>query len=140
MRTLRLFLALVAFSTITIAIAQTAPPLPGRLVGAYKTSTGHRGNVVPVELTNIKTDGEKVTGVVSNYRTVSGSCVADNTPFTGTYRDGVLSIRSERMVTQKAEGTDCGRMVLNAKFSNGWFNGTFGLGKDSGIAIELEPK
>ena len=133
-------LSLMLFFGITSAFAQTAPPLTAKLVGSYQTSTGHRANVVPVELSDIKVDGDRVTGIISNYQTVSGNCIAKNTPFTGTYRDGTLAIQSERMVSQKADGTNCGGMVLNAKFDGKSFSGTFGLGKDNGIRIDLTPK
>ena len=95
---------------------------------------------MPVELSGIKVDGENVTGVVSEFRTVAGTCIADNTPFAGTYKDGALSIKSKPMVSQKADGEKCGGLVLNANFSEGRATGTFGLGKDNGTAIEFAAK
>jgi len=133
-------LAFAQLIAIPSAVAQVSQALPDRLVGAYHTSKGHRASTVPVELSGIKVDGETVTGVVSEYRTVTGTCIADNTPFVGTYKEGVLYIKSKPMVSQKADGEKCGGMVLNAKFSEGRATGTFGLGKDTGIAIEFAAK
>lgn len=126
----------------TIANAQAPVPLPSKLVGHYfaTSPSGKKPFVVPVELTEIKTDGDKVSGIVSNYRTPPGKCVADNTPFSGTYQDGLLSIKSKPMTSQKADGATCAGIVINVKLSGGHAIGTLGLGKDTGIAIELDAK
>jgi hypothetical protein len=133
-------LASSLFALVAATETQAADPLPDRLVGTYHSAVGRKGTVVPLELSSIKVDGENVTGVVSNYRTVDGMCLADNTPLTGTYKDGVLSIKSSPMVSQRPDGAKCGGMVLNAKVSGGHASGTFGLGKDSGILVELDAK
>ena len=133
-------LAFAIPSSILSSEGQTSQPLPNRLVGAYHTSKGHRANTIPVELSGINVDGENVTGVVSEFRTVAGTCVAENTPFAGTYKDGTLSIKSKPLASQKPDGERCGGMVLNANFSEGRATGTFGLGKDTGIAIEFAAK
>jgi hypothetical protein len=127
----------------TVASSQNPETLPGRLVGGYTESYGKAGKtaILPVELTNIKSEGERVTGVVAEYRSRLGNCVSDMTPFEGTYKDGQLSIKSKAMMSQRADGTPCGGIVINVKISAGRAVGTFGGGnKDRGIPIELEAR
>jgi hypothetical protein len=121
------------------ALAAAAERLPDYLVGFYTARSEHLAKVIPVEMTKIKVTGEKVTGVISRYSNSAGTCVADSTPFTGTYKDGILSIKSRAMMSRRA-GVTCGRMVLNAKVSGGRVIGTFGLGEDRGTPIDLGAK
>lgn len=129
--------AVLAGASATLAIA--AERLPDYLIGWYTARSEHLSKVIPVEMNKIKVTGEKVTGVVSRYSNSAGTCVADSTPFTGTYKDGTLSIKSKPMMSRRA-GVNCGGMVMNAKVSGGRVVGTFGLGEDRGTAIELAPK
>jgi len=126
----------------TSATAQAPVPLPGKLVGEYlfTSPSGKKRSVVPVELTDIKAEGDKVSGIVSNYRSHDGNCVSDNTPFSGTYQDGLLSIKSKPMTSKKADGAPCAGIVINVKLSGGHATGTFGAGKDNGTAIDFDAK
>lgn len=124
----------------TVAMAQNPDPLPGRLVGSFSVTTGNNKlNVVPVELTDIKLDGEKVTGIVANYRSPNGFCVADKTPFTGTYQAGQLSIKSKALVSQRPDGNPCGSVLINVSLSAGRAKGTYKAGPLEG-PIEFEAK
>jgi len=133
--------ALAALCAATVASAQNPDPLPGRLVGNYTVVTGGKNklNVVPVELTDIKTDGGKVTGIVANYRSPNGNCVAEKTPFNGTYQDGKLSIKSMQLVSQRPDGNPCGVVVIDVKVSAGRASGTYKAGPLEG-PIEFEAK
>ena len=125
----------------TVAIAQSPDPLPGRLMGSFSVTTGGKNklNVVPVELTDIKLNGEKVTGIVANYRSPNGYCVADKTPFTGTYQAGQLSIKSTALVSQRPDGNPCGGVVIDVKVSAGRASGTYKAGPLEG-PIDFEAK
>jgi hypothetical protein len=111
-------------------------------VGEYfqQSGGGKKRWVVPVELSEIKAEGDKVSGVVSKYQTPNGGCVASNTPFSGTYQDGVLSIKSKPMTSQKADGSNCGGIEVHVKLTGGHAVGTFGQGSDKGIQIEFDAK
>jgi hypothetical protein len=132
-------LAVVCASTV--AVAQNPDPLPGRLVGSFSVTTGGKNklNVVPVELTDIKLNGEKVTGIVANYRSPNGYCVSDKTPFTGTYQGGRLSIKSAALVSQRPDGNPCGSVLIDVKVSAGRASGTYKAGPLEG-PIEFEAK
>ena len=134
-------LTLAVLCTATVATAQNPDPLPGRFVGHYTVTTGgeNKLNVVPVELADIKLEGEKVTGIVANYRSPNGNCVADKTPFNGTYQGGQLSIKSMPLVSQRPDGNPCGPVVFDVKVSAGRASGTYRGGPLQG-AIEFEAK
>jgi len=132
---------LAALCTATAATAQNPDPLPGRLVGQYTLVAGRNNkiNVVPLELADIKVEGEKVTGIVANYRSPAGNCISDKTPFNGTYQNGQLIIKSMPMVSQFADGRPCGGIAINVKVSAGRANGTFKVGAQEGpIAFEAK--
>jgi hypothetical protein len=88
-----------------------------------------RSIVVPVELAQIKQEGDKVTGVISSFHTPNGQCEANETPFVGTYAGGVLSIKSMRLESKKADGGSCGPMFIEATYSNGGLAGTYRIGE-----------
>ena len=96
-------------------------------------------NVVPVELTDIKLNGERVTGIVASYRSPNGYCVADKTPFTGTYHAGQLSIKSTALVSQRPDGNPCGSVFIDVKLNAGRASGTYKAGPLEG-PIEFEAK
>ena len=133
--------ALTALCAATVAGAQNPDPLPGRLVGTYAVTTGgnNKINVVPVELTEIKVAEERVSGIVANYRTPNGFCISENTPFNGTYQNGMLSVRSRPLVSQSPDGRPCGPVIINVKFSAGRASGTYKMGPLEGT-IDLEAK
>jgi hypothetical protein len=141
MRTRFAVLALAVACTAPVASAQNSEPLPGQLVGSFSVTRGanNRRAVVPVELTNIKLDGAKVTGIVSNYRSPNGYCVADKTPFNGTFQDGQLSIKSMPLMSQRPDGGPCGGITINVKVSAGRATGTYSAGALAG-PIEFEAK
>jgi len=132
-------LGAAAVASAAATTVRAAERLPENLIGQYASRSEHLSKVIPVELSNIKVTGQKVTGVVSRYTNGNGTCAANSTPFTGTYKDGVLSIKS-RTITSRRNGVNCGRIVLNAKVSGGRVVGTFGLGADNGTPIELAAK
>jgi len=136
-----IIIAVAMLCIAMVANAQNPEPLPGRLVGNYMVVTGGRNriNVAPVELADIKVDGEKVTGIVATYRNPSGYCVADKTPFTGTYQNGQLSIKSMPLVSRRPDAETCGGIVINVKVSAGRASGTYQTGQREGT-IEFEAK
>jgi hypothetical protein len=133
-------LACVALFVAPLAAAQTAPSLPGKLSGAGMVSGSHRGTVNPVELSQIKQDGDQVTGIISNYRTTNGNCEANNTPFTGTYVNGSLKIKSSRLESRKFDGSNCGPLSIDATYDNGSLSGTYGVGQGTRINVEFPIK
>jgi hypothetical protein len=141
MHTVQSVLALAALCTATAATAQNPDPLPGRLVGSYSVAVGgnNKLKVVPVELTDIKADGGKVTGIVANYRSPNGNCVAEKTPFNGTYQDGQLSIKSMPLASNRPDGNPCGSVVISVKVSAGRAVGTYKGGPLEG-PIEFDAK
>jgi hypothetical protein len=133
--------ALAILCTATVATAQNPDPLPARLTGSYTVMVGANNKMkqVPVELTDIKMDGGKVTGIVANYRSPNGNCVADKTPFDGTYKDGQLSIKSTTLVSQRPDGNPCGSVFFDVKVSAGRASGTYKAGPLGG-PIEFDAK
>ena len=124
-------LALAVSSMFALtALAQDAPPLPDKLKGAGTYSGTRRGTVNPMELSQIKQDGDKVTGVISDYRYANGQCEANNTPFAGTYTGGVLNIKSARLESKKADGANCGMLYIEATYGNGSLAGTYRTGQE----------
>src|SRR5260221_14445581 len=106
-------LGAAAVASAAATSARGADRLPENLTGQYTARSEHLSKVIPVELSRIKLTGPKVTGFVTRYGNSNGTCVADSTPFTGTYKDGMLSIKSRAMLSRRA-GVKCGGMVLNA--------------------------
>lgn len=96
-------------------------------------------NVMPVDLVDIKVNGEMVTGIVANYRSAAGNCVSNKTRFNGTYKNGQLSILSKPMVNQSADGRPCAGIVINVRVSAGRARGTYKVGDQNG-PIEFEAK
>lgn len=94
---------------------------------------------MPVDLVDIKVNGEVVTGTVANYSSAAGNCVSDKTPFNGTYKKGQLSIMSMPMVNKLADGRPCAGIVINVKVSTGRASGTYKVGAQRG-PIEFEAK
>ena len=94
--------------------------------------------MIPLELSQITTDGENVNGVVS-YRSPAGNCVSDNTAFKGTYREGVLSIKSGKMNSNFADGRPCGGIAIDAKMDGRRASGTLKVGS-AVFPVELEAK
>jgi hypothetical protein len=131
-----LALALLSMLAST-AFAEDALPLPDKMKGAGTVSGTRRGFVNPMDLSQIKQDGDKVTGVISDYRYVNGQCEANNTPFAGTYAGGVLAGKSARLETKKADGASCGMVYIEATYSNGSLVGTYRIGQE-GNRINIE--
>ncbi len=134
-------IAVVLLCTATIASAQNPDPLPGRLVGQYTLAAGkyNKTNIMPVDLVDIKVNGEVVTGIVANYSSAMGNCISDKTPFNGTYKKGQLSIMSMPMVSRIADGRPCAGIVIKVKVSAGRASGTYKAGTQMG-RIEFEVK
>ena len=134
-------IAVAMLCTATVASARNPDPLPGRLVGQYTLAAGryNKTNAMPVDLEDIKVNGEVVTGIVANYRSAAGNCISDKTPFNGTYKNGQLSVMSMPMVNQLADGRPCGGIVINVKVSAGRARGTYKVGGQNG-PIEFEAK
>jgi hypothetical protein len=84
-------------------------------------------------------DGAIVTGIVANYRSPNGNCVAEKTPFNGTYQDGRLSIKSMPLVSHRPDGNPCGPVVIDVKVSAGRASGTYKAGPLEG-PIDFEAK
>ena len=139
MRTRFTVVALAALCAATVASAQNPDPLPGRLVGHYMMMREKKILVIPVELMDIKMDGGKVTGIVANYQNPAGACVAEKTPFNGTYQDGKLSIKSMPMVSQRPDVKRCAPLVIDVKLSAGRASGTYKAGPLEGL-IDFEAK
>jgi hypothetical protein len=99
----------------------------------------NKTTVMPIDLENIKVNGELVTGIVANYRSAAGNCVSDKTPFNGTYKNGQLSVLSMSMVNKSAAGRPCAGIVINVTVSAGRASGTYKVGDQSG-PIEFEAK
>ena len=138
---LRYLLSLVGVAAVSPLLAQTSASLPGKLAGQYDWHSRDNRRIVaiPVELSEITTDGEKVKGIVSAYRSPAGNCVSENTAFDGTYRDGALSIRSGPLKSQKADGSACGRITIDVKLDGGRASGTLKAGNEVS-SIYLEAK
>ena len=132
-------LVVVISMASSLAMAQTMAPLPTRLEGTYTFQGPRRLYVIPLELSSIKAEGENVTGVVSSYRSPQGNCLSDNTPFKGTYKDGTLSIKSDRLKSQFADERPCGGLTLEVKVADGRASGTMKIGNDTS-RVELEAK
>ena len=134
-------IAVAMLCTATVASAQNPVPLPGRLVGQYTLAADryNKTTVMPVDLEDIKANGEMVTGIVANYRSAAGNCVSDKTPFSGTYKSGQLSILSMPMVNRSADGGPCAGIVINVRVSAGRASGTYNVGGQNG-PIEFEAK
>jgi hypothetical protein len=139
--TINTLLSLVLFVGTASILAQTSVPLPGKLTGSYQDKARRAGKmaVIPVELTDISTDGEKVSGIVSNYRSPAGNCISDNTPFKGTYKDGLLNAKSEKLKSQFADNRPCGGIGIELKLSGGNWHGTLTAGGDAFI-LDLDGK
>jgi hypothetical protein len=134
-------LVLFGLAVVSPLLAQPSAPLPGKLAGQYEWHgpTNRKSATIPVELSAVTADGENVKGIVSAYRTPLGNCVSDNTPFTGTYKDGVLSIKSGPLRSQWADGRACGGIAIAVKLDGGRGDGTLKLGNES-FPIYLEAK
>lgn len=141
MCTRMIVIAVAMLCTATVASARNPDPLPGRLVGQYTLAADryNKISVMPIELDDIKVNGEMVTGIVANYRSSAGSCVSSKTRFNGTYKNGQLSILSMPMVNRSADGRPCAGIVINVKVSAGRARGTYKAGDQSG-SIEFEAK
>lgn len=133
------FVGVVAVSPL---LAQTSAPPPKRLAGQYDWhSSGNTSKIraMPVELSEITADGENVNGVVSDYRSPAGNCISENTFFQGTYKDGVLNVRSAPLKSQFADGRACGRITIEVKLDGGRGSGTLKVGTET-FSIYLEAK
>ena len=124
---------------ISIAMAQTSPPLPSTLAGQYlwRSASGHRMKSIPVELTSIVVDGENVQGVVSQYSSPAANCISENTPFKGTYKDGSLRIKSAPLKSQFSDGRPCGGVAMELKLDGRRASGTIG---GEAYPLDLEAK
>lgn len=135
-----LAVVMAALQFATAAFAEGSPPLPETLKGAGTYSGTRRGVVNPVVLSQIKQDGDKVTGIISDYRFVNGQCEADNTLFAGTYVDGVLAVKSARLVSRKSDGAPCGAMNIEATYGNGSLTGAYWFGNSARTTVEFPLK
>ena len=90
-----------------------------------------------LELTDIKVVGERVTGIVENYRSPNGACFSEKTPFNGTYRNGLLAIESMPLGSQQRDSHPCGGIAFEVKISAGRASGTYKAGPLQG-RVELE--
>ena len=134
-------LSVVSMVAVSPLLAQTSAPLPAKLAGQYLWENNRkesRVEVIPVELSEITTIGDYVKGVVS-YRSPVGNCVSDNTAFKGTYKDGVLSIKSDKMKSNFADGRPCGGIAIEVKVDGRRASGTMKVGS-AVFPIELESK
>ena len=131
------------FSMVAVnpLLAQTSAPLPAKLAGQYDwhSPANKKLMVIPVELSEMTSDGENVKGVLSAYRSPAGNCVSDNTAFKGTYKDGALSIKSGPLKSQFADGRACGGITIEVKLDSGRASGTLKAGADVS-SIDLEAK
>lgn len=134
-------IAVAILCTATVASAQAPSPLPSRLVGQYtlKADRYNETSVMPIDLEDIKVNGEMVTGIVANYRGAGGNCVSNKTRFTGTYKNGQLSALSMPMLNQSADGKPCAGIAINVRVSAGRASGTYKVGDQNG-PIEFEAK
>ena len=125
-------ISLVGMVVVNPLLAQTSAPLPAKLTGQYDwhSPANKKLMVIPVELSEMTSDGENVKGVLSNYRSPAGNCVSDNTPFKGTYKDGALSIKSGPLKSQFADGRACGGITIEVKLESGKASGTLKAGAD----------
>ena len=138
----RHLLSLVSVVAVSPLLAQTSAPLPGKLSGEYQwhSSGSMRKNLsIPVALSEITSDGDKVTGVVSAYRSPAGNCISEGTPFNGTYKDGTLSIKSGPLKSQFADGRACGGIAIEVKLDGGRGSGTLKAGSEvSSLFLEAK--
>ena len=134
-------IAVAMLCTATVASARNPDPLPGRLVGQYTLAADryNKTNVMPIDLEDIKVNGEMVTGIVANYRSAAGNCVSNKTRFNGTYKNGQLSVLSMPMASRSADGRPCAGIVINVRVSAGRARGTYKVGDQNG-PIEFEAK
>lgn len=121
-----------------VALAQTA--VPAKLVGAYRGNPDPKGyvSVNPVELANVSVDGEKARGIL-NTRSPAGNCISENSPVAGTFKDGILNVRSERPKSQFADEHDCARVSIRVKLDAGHWTGTLSYG-NSPYSVDFEAK
>ncbi len=105
----------IAATTVT-SWAQT-PALPTTLSGDWYwvNASGSKRTVLELELSGIGLDGESVRAILTKYRSPLGNCIADNTPFTGTFKDGELVGKSAPVKSQYADGKPCGGIKITAK-------------------------
>ena len=138
----RHLISLIGMVAVCPLLAQTPPTLPGSLLGQYSWQSNRSASkteVILVELSQITTDGENVNGIVSTYRSPAGNCVSDNTAFRGTYRDGVISIRSGNMKSNFVDGRPCGGIAIEAKMDGRGASGTMKVGS-AVFPVELAAK
>lgn len=76
---------------------------------------------------------------MSDYRSPAGNCASENTPFKGTYKDGTLTIRSEKLKSQFADGRSCGSITIEIKLEGGKGHGTLTAGANT-FSLDLEGK
>ena len=138
---IRHLLSLVGVVAVSPLLAQTSAPLPGKLAGNYDWHSRDNRRIVAisVELSEITTDGEKVKGVRSAYRSPAGNCISESTPFNGTYKDGALSIKSGPLKSQFADGRRCGGIAIEVKPDGGGASGILKVGSQVS-SIYLEAK
>jgi hypothetical protein len=133
--------AVVALALICPAVganAQNPDPLPGRLVGSYSVTVGgNKTRMGQVELTDVKVTREKVTGILATYRSPNDICFADKTPFDGSYQNGLLTIKSMPLVSQRPDSHPCAGIAIKVNVSAGRASGTYKAGPLEGL-IELE--
>ena len=124
-----------------IVVAQSSTALPTKFAGHYQSHAGRGGktNIIPVELADVTVDGDNVRGILSNYRSPASNCLADNTPFSGTYRDGTLSVKTQRLKSQVADGRPCGGVTIEVTLTGARGSGTIRAGSDA-YSIDLEAK
>jgi hypothetical protein len=124
-----------------LVVAQTSAPLPTKLGGSYlyKYRNSWKSAVIPVELSEIAIDGENVRGILSSYRSPAGNCISDNTAFSGTYKDGVLRLKSQPFKSQFADGRPCGGATIEVKLEGGHATGTLMTGSEVSM-LDLDAK
>ena len=122
-------------------VAQSSIPPPAKLEGAYTFKNARNGKnvVIPVGLSEITVDGENVRGILSAYRSPAGYCISDNTAFFGTYKDGVLRVKSQPLKSQFADGRPCGGATIVVTLEGRHASGTLMTGSDVST-LELDAK
>lgn len=108
-----------------------APPLPQTLSGNAYWARGSKQYNMPLALAELRNEGDRVTGILANYRSPLGNCLSDNTPLSGTFTDGNLNVKSASLKSQYTDGKGCGPVVIEVKIGSGRASGTMKVGNET---------
>ena len=139
---LPLFAVILCCNSLALAQPSSAP-LKANLVGQYTWNApggGMKSGSFDVELSQIKIDGESVSGILSKFRNPNGRCVADNTPLKGSYKDGTLSLETDPLKSQMGNQETCRSVKIQVKLEGGRGDGLLTLGNNTGWPLYLESK